>query len=50
MQIMQTTFYCTALIGLVGFVTPACLGQWSNATDPQQVVQDRAMEAFENQQ
>lgn len=50
MQIMQTTFYCTALIGLVGFVTPACLGQWSNATDPQQVVHDRAMEAFENQQ
>ena len=50
MHTMLTFLSRTALLGVVALSSAASLAQWSNATDPQNVAHQRAVEAYENQQ
>ena len=50
MHTMQTFLSRTALLGVVALSSAASLAQWSDATDPQHVAHQRAVEAYQTQQ
>jgi len=50
MHTMHTFLSRTALLGVVALSSAASLAQWSDATDPQHVAHQRAVEAYQNQQ